>query len=195
MTQQEILEGNKLIAFIYRIENLINGKCYIGSTTKFNKRKKRHIEDLNKGNHHSKPLQRAFNKYGRINFEIVMMEQFPFYTKQDILDKEQNYINQYSPEYNVCRIAGSQLGSKRDEEFKRKCAERMKGKPSWNKGLKTGPQSEETKTKRANSLRGQKRTPEYKRFMSEKMKGRKPSEETKQKMSKAKIKHGKYCRK
>ena len=52
---------------IYKIENLLNSDCYIGSTNNFSRRKKRHFGDLKNGNHHSIKLQRAVNKYSITN--------------------------------------------------------------------------------------------------------------------------------
>ena len=180
---------------IYKIENLLTSDCYIGSTNNYSRRSKRHFEDLKSNKHHSIKLQRAVNKYSIENFRIYILESFEFVSKEHTLQREQYYIDTVNPKYNVCLIAGSQLGSKRDNEFKKKCSERMLGKVAWNKGLKMGEQSEETKLKRANSNRGKKRSEESKKLMSEKAKGRIFTEEHKEKLSKAKIKHGKYSRK
>lgn len=44
---------------IYKIICSVTGKYYLGSSKNFDKRKKRHIRDLNNKNHHSIILQRA----------------------------------------------------------------------------------------------------------------------------------------
>jgi group I intron endonuclease len=49
---------------IYKIENIINGKLYIGSSVNIDKRIKRHKNDLIKNKHINCYLQREFNKYG-----------------------------------------------------------------------------------------------------------------------------------
>lgn len=69
----------------------------------------------------------------------------------------------------------------------------MKGKIAWNKGLKLPKQSEETKIKRSKSLLGHRVSIKTKILMSIKAKGRKFSDEHKDKLSKAKIKHGRYA--
>lgn len=173
---------------IYQIENLINGDCYIGSSNNFHRRKRRHFEDLKKGVHHSIILQRAFNKYGEASFRIFKIESFPFISKELTIAREQYYLDLIKPKYNVCLIAGSQLGAKRSLEFKQKCSERMLGKEPWNKGLKLPKQSEETKNKRALANTGKKRSQESKLKMREKALGRVFTEEHKNNLSKAKRK-------
>lgn len=49
---------------VYTIINIKNGKRYVGSTRLFEERKYYHLYLLRKGSHHSKILQRAYNKYG-----------------------------------------------------------------------------------------------------------------------------------
>lgn len=74
---------------IYAIENLVNGKLYIGSSVNVNKRKNEHFNKLRKGIHHSRHLQRAFNKYGEISFIFRVIE----YVDETILrEKEKEYI-------------------------------------------------------------------------------------------------------
>jgi len=78
---------------VYKIENLINGKVYIGSTEKsFLKRFTTHYTKL-KGNNHKGHiyLQNAVNKYGIENFEFSVLEEL----ESDILEKEGYWINYY----------------------------------------------------------------------------------------------------
>lgn len=122
---------------IYKIENLLNSDCYIGSTTNYSRRTKRHFEDLKLNKHHSIKLQRAVNKYGVENFRVYILESFEFISKEYTLEREQYYIDTIKPKYNVCLVAGSQLGTKRDDCFKKACSKRMLGHPAWNKGKKS----------------------------------------------------------
>lgn len=66
------------------------------------------------------------------------------------------------------------------EETKHKISEKMRGKPSCNKGK---PRSLETKLKMSKSLKGKTRSLETRRKMSESHKGKSLSEETRRKMS------------
>ena len=141
-------------AVVYIIENNINYDCYIGSSTNYYRRKKRHFTDLGLNKHHSPKLQRAYNKYGKDCFNIYILESFLFVSKSDILAREQFYIDTMKPKYNICNTAGSQLGSIRSDEFKANCSKRMKGKTPWNKGLKLPKHSIELTKKRSESLKG-----------------------------------------
>lgn len=62
------------VACIYVIENLANGKKYVGRTVNFKMRVHSHKSDLNLNRHHNKHLQRAWNKYGCDNFLFSVLE-------------------------------------------------------------------------------------------------------------------------
>ena len=49
---------------IYKIENIVNKRIYIGSTKNYEKRKDTHFRTLRNNNHHNDFLQRSFNKHG-----------------------------------------------------------------------------------------------------------------------------------
>ena len=59
---------------VYKITNKINGKFYIGSSINITDRELRHKSDLSCGTHHSKHLQRAYDKYGKENFKFEILE-------------------------------------------------------------------------------------------------------------------------
>lgn len=146
-------------AWIYKIENTKNKNCYVGSTTNLSRRKKDHLRILKENKHHCKYLQRAWNKYGEDLFVFEVVEVFNYDIKEDILIKEQFYIDNLKSKYNCCKTAGSQLGSKRDKAFKENCSKRMMGHTPWNKGKK-GLYSEEYKAKIGSYHKGKKLTPE-----------------------------------
>lgn len=102
---------------IYKIYNIITNDCYIGSSYDLTKRKQRHSRDLKANKHHSLILQRAVNKYGINNFRFKILE---LCVVDDLLNKEQYYIDTFFPKYNICRYAGSSLGVKQSEESKAK---------------------------------------------------------------------------
>ena len=81
-----------MIGKIYSITNLLNGKKYIGFTFKtLDERFSAHVYDSKK--HTSRPLYRAFNKYGTENFSIKLIEE----AEEDIIyDREIYYINLYN---------------------------------------------------------------------------------------------------
>lgn len=193
---------------IYKIENILTGKYYVGSAINIKKRWREHINKLRRGTHENDHLQKAFNKYGEdaFNFEVLEFALFP----EDLVPLEQKYIDELNPEYNLCPTAGSSLGVKRSEEFKLKVSEANKGKhPSeetkrkLSESSKGKTLSEETKRKLSEAHKGNKSTlgkhwkvsEEGRKHMSEAQKGNKnaldkhPSKETKQKMSEARKKY------
>lgn len=109
---------------IYEIRNVINGHIYIGSAVNVTKRWNLHICELKKERHHSGHLQNAWNKYGSDAFEFSIKELCP---KEDLIVREQHFIDTLFPEYNVCKVAGSHLGMKRSEETREKISAALKG--------------------------------------------------------------------
>lgn len=82
---------------IYRIRNILNNKCYYGSSKNINKRWNRHKNELLKNKHNNIKLQRAWNKYKENNFIFEIVE---LCNIDDLLIKEQIYLNK-KPEYNI----------------------------------------------------------------------------------------------
>lgn len=99
---------------IYKIQNSVNGKFYVGSTINLSARRQEHFRDLTLNKHHSKALQRAFNKYGKDSFTFEIIEFVEDETK--LIEIEQFYIDELKPHYNCCKFAGSMLGFKKSEQ-------------------------------------------------------------------------------
>lgn len=80
---------------IYKIENKLNGKCYIGQSVNIEKRWKRHKRDAQNKNSESYnyPLQRAFRKYNIENFDFSIVEECK---KHELNEKEIYWINKYN---------------------------------------------------------------------------------------------------
>ena len=80
---------------IYQIENSINGRIYIGETTRGELRWREHLKDL-RGNYHiNKLLQEDFNKYGEEVFEWTILKEFEGEDKDALLLEEARTIQQY----------------------------------------------------------------------------------------------------
>lgn len=73
---------------IYKITNKINGKIYIGSTSKFSVRFCQHYNSLRKGKHHNKHLQAAWNQHGESAFVFEVIEVTTGNTKERRLIEE-----------------------------------------------------------------------------------------------------------
>lgn len=141
-------------AGIYKINNIKNEKFYIGSSVNTNKRIYRHISELRGNKHPNEKLQRAYNKYGEKAFEFEIME---YVDIQQLIEKEQFYIDTLNPEYNICRIAYSTLGR----------IPSVKTKLKMSKSHKGYKHSNESKIKMSNSKKGLKLTQKRKEQISE----------------------------
>lgn len=159
---------------IYKIESkMFPNKKYIGSASRYNDRKGRHLKDLRLNKHPNKKLQNHFNKYGEGDLLFKLIEPCFQYL---LVAREQYYIDRLRPWFNICKTAGSSLGRKASEETKKK----MRGRVPWNKGKKLPPFSAETRINMGLSHKGK---PGY-------WTGKKLPESTKNKMSETQIKIG-----
>jgi len=117
---------------VYKILNILNGKCYIGSSEFLNRRIKDHRIYLKNNTHSCKHLQNSYNKYGKAAFVFGVIE----YCEIDkLIEREQFWIDKtdISIRYNKRRIAQSNKGFKFSAESK----EKLKKRIPWNKGVKT----------------------------------------------------------
>jgi len=116
---------------IYKITNKITNDFYIGSTIDFNNRFRQHKQSMIRMDHGNPILQNVYNKYGieKLSFEIIEIV-----NKDNLLIREQHYIDKLNPKYNNCKTAGNMLGRLMSKETKKKMSKAKKGKPSWNKG-------------------------------------------------------------
>lgn len=91
------------MAYIYKITNTINNKCYIGKTERTIK--ERWQEHRKQAKKLDLPLYRALNKYGIENFSIEEIEQ----CTSDIVDEREiywiNFYNSCKTGYN-CTLGG-----------------------------------------------------------------------------------------
>lgn len=138
---------------VYIITNTVNGNRYIGSSIDIHRRWWQHRSQLCKGTHGNQILQRAWDKYGESSFEFSILL---LCSETDTLLNEQQCLDTFHPEYNICiSVTASMLGRKFSEEHRHKIGEANKGRVM----------SDEQKLK-----------------LSEAHKGKKHSEETKAKM-------------
>lgn len=177
---------------IYKIVNTLNGKVYVGSTKDFQKRWRKHFNDLEKQQHSSIKLQRSYNKHGKDVFVCEIIEEIP-YEKDKILEREQYWIDTLNSKENGYNIADASFGDyltnhPQREEIINKIKKTLNDKIS-------AMSVEERKEKWGklgdkNGMYGRHRTEEEKRHLSEinkgkpsVFKGKRHSEETKRKLS------------
>lgn len=130
---------------IYEIRNLVNGKRYVGSAVHFGYRWTKHQSQLAKGNHHSRHLQRAWEKYGSTAFEF---RKLIICGRENLIMYEQAAMDAYKPEYNVAPKAGSALGVVRTAEAIARTVATRRARGGWSP-------TQETREKISATLKGQ----------------------------------------
>ena len=83
------------MAYIYKILNKVNGKFYIGSTKNAKVRWYQHKYMLNSNRHINNYLQNAWNKYGKENFDFIILEDN--ITNDKKFEVEQTYFEKLNP--------------------------------------------------------------------------------------------------
>lgn len=112
--------------FVYKITNLVNGKFYIGKTTKtIAERFKQHTQ-LRSSN---MLISHAIKKYGSKNF--IIEELATAATELELSNLEKTYITSLSPHYNIAEGGtggATRRGLKHTAETKQKISLAHKGK-------------------------------------------------------------------
>lgn len=78
---------------IYKIENTIDKKIYIGSSINLKNRKYKHFWLLKKNIHDNIHLQNSYNKFGESNLQFSIIEECDEFS---LIDKENYYIKKYN---------------------------------------------------------------------------------------------------
>lgn len=155
---------------IYRLLNLVNGKCYIGQAQDLSFRLKEHRRYRKCPNLY---LKRALNKHHWDNFHVSVLERVE--NLSSLNEREQywmNFFQSYEPGkgYNIARIAGSTRGVRHSAHTLRQIVEtrRKNGHPF-------------------NGFAGKKVTPENKALLSSLMRARWLNPEYREKYNTARI--------
>jgi len=185
------------VSGIYKIQSLIKPeRIYIGSAVNIQRRWIDHRKLMTANKH-----ENNINKYGKLDLIFTIIEPCPI---ELLITREQYYIDTLKPYFNICKIAGSAMGTKRSPESRKRLSERMKGRVSTMKGkhhsietkeklrlINLGKKaSEETKLKMRLSMLGKNKREcsiETKQKIGNANKGRILSIETRNKMSIARI--------
>lgn len=108
---------------IYKLISKKTLEFYIGSSQNLQKRKSDHFSLLKNNKHPNKYLQSVYNKREDIYFEII--EECNI---ENLIEREQYYIDTLFPKYNLRPIAESNKGWKMSNESKTKISSFNKGK-------------------------------------------------------------------
>lgn len=181
---------------IYIIRNSVNHKVYIGSAMNLRNRFVAHRNKLICKQHKSPQLQSFVNKYG---VEVLSFHALEYCEIEDILTREQYYLDNYKPfdksGFNTMKVAGSPKGFKHSEESKLKVSLAHKGRKHTSearKNMKVGQQnrtnwnlSEEGKQKRRLAYKDKVVSEYTRQLISIAHKGTTRSSQAKENMSKA----------
>lgn len=165
---------------IYAIIHEASGRIYIGSAVNIRDRWRGHRGSLNRGTHHSRHLQNAWSKYGGDAFSFSILERCD---RAILILREQVYLDEVGPAFNVCPTAGSSLGRHPSPECRAKIAAALVGRPGR-------PWSQEQKEKLRQTKLGKRRPPETIKRMQIACIGRRPppiTEEGRKKISAARM--------
>lgn len=108
----QILAENRKKVGVYLWINNENGNKYVGSSVNLSVRMYTYysLRSLAKSN---RPIDRALLKYGFSVFSFYILE---YCTSENVLEREQYYLDLIKPEYNIVEKAGSTLGYKHTED-------------------------------------------------------------------------------
>jgi len=158
---KSILRDNRGKSGVYLWTNKVSGKRYVGSSVNLGRRFRDYYNSSFLTQIKNKmTITKALLKYGYSNFNLAVLE---YCEPENVIEREQYYMRQLNPEYNILKIAGSRYGFKHTEEtlakFRaRKMTEETKGKISRTKlGCKM---TEEARIKMAAAKRGSKHSDE-----------------------------------
>lgn len=149
-----IIKENKNKSGIYQWINFVTGDFYIGSSSNLGDRLADYYQDayITNALKHNNRIVRALNKYGYDNFGVSILE---YCDKDQLINREQYFIDTLTPVYNILKKAYSSLGCKATPEtiVKMRAAtlKRLSNKenhPFWDK-----THSEETRNKMRLSAR------------------------------------------
>jgi group I intron endonuclease len=112
-----ILKDNKGKARIYQWTHKESGKIYIGSAVDLSKRLRTYYSKSHLNRYKTMHINNALLLHGHSSFSLTILEIISIsnLTKEEarklILEREQLYLDSFSPEYNILPTAGSRLGS------------------------------------------------------------------------------------
>src|SRR5271169_3288132 len=168
---------------IYAICHIDSSSCYVGSAVNLAQRKRSHYSALNKSIHPNSHLQRAWNKYGSSSFRFIVLELVE--DKNQLIAHEQHWIDTKQPEYNIRKVAESNLGLTWTEEARKRVTgrklspERVENHRAKMKGK---PRNPESVAKMAATNTGKKRPAWVGEKISAAKKGIKPKPENVEKL-------------
>ena len=113
---------NEIIIGIYKIQNIVNNKVYIGQSINVYKRWEQHIYHLNHNTHYNIYLQNAWNKYGPQNFKFEIIQICN--SREELNTYETYWKDYYYPQ--VYNLGSTGKASNISSQTKRKISRTLK---------------------------------------------------------------------
>jgi group I intron endonuclease len=182
-----------MISGIYKIENLLSGKLYIGSAVNLDNRLKHHRSRLRSGVHKNRHLQSAWNREGE---SLFAFETLLFCSREQLMFYEQRCIDGFdavNSGYNIDPIAGKTVGRVPNAESVLKMAATKRGRQmsqSSRDAIRIAMNRPEVRAKLATSCKAAFRKPktaEHIRNAANALRGRSVSTETRLKIAAANL--------
>lgn len=180
---------------IYKIENIENGKVYIGQSVTVSHRLHEHRRKLNNHTHGNSHLQSAWDKYGEDKFTFELIEEC---SKEQLTEREGYWLEYYGG--HESRVTYNAKTAEEHPKYSKEVRERMsrtrkgtnKGKDNPMYGRGHTLESRKKISDKVNEwykthdavFKGKHHTDESKRKLSDAHKGKKASQETKELLSK-----------
>ncbi len=95
---------------VYAIQHNVTGRIYVGSTKNTTKRYLAHMNDLKKGKHCNRAMQKDFNKYGE-DYSLYVLDTIDSYEQRDMEYYWMEKLKTYDPRIGY---------NKNDPHFRRK---------------------------------------------------------------------------
>jgi len=172
---------------IYAIENMQNGKRYVGSSRNMERRIKAHVWQLRNDRHHSAHLQAAWGAYGEEAFCFISVMRCG--SEDDLLAAERLEIemhNSVENGYNMTSIPESPMrGKKHSDETRAKMRAARANRPPISEETRERHRASATEREQQKRESGFEVSVETRRKLSEAGKGREVSVETRSKISAA----------
>lgn len=110
---KQLASVTKGVPGVYALVNKITGKYYIGSSINLYNRLRDYYSPWYISTNPNLIISKAIVRYGLINFNILILDTC---TTEEVTAREQYFLDEYQPEYNILKFAHRPTGYKHTAE-------------------------------------------------------------------------------